>query len=366
MENILDYLFSSAWLLVITFFIVLFIFIIISEIKPFKNKLHNKIFKIISIIIPFLLLFGLYMVPFSYGFSYEISAICLAGDKICLIDRTDRGDEGVDRIVYRLHVLNSKTGKKLSRHMYSGINDINLINSSTVLLFSDSNFILVDIDNNKIIKKITREYIQSRFHELSKGIESTSYEKISNVDPPAYITVTTKTAKTYYYNLLTDKLLENSINVKNKDIGYYINNIDIICKKEDNFENRIVSLENKYGSYNLKHLQFYDTLINKSSEIAKTDFIDPKIIAIIPEKNLFFVVSYETTDDINYILHAVDFNGKEKWIINQSATDLANKTIKDAKLNCVVQFENSLIFNWGGFIVSADVNTGKINWEQRV
>ena len=368
MQNVLDHIFSSSWMLMAIFFVLLIITSIIAYgTNFFKNKILNWLYKSVLVILPFSpIILGMF-IPIKYGFSEQIPIMYITNDKLCLLDKKQAGDEGGNWDEYRLHVLNANTGEQISRKFYKDIYDIGAIHGDTMLLYSYWHFILVDIKTNNEIKTISKEYLQSKFTELSLGIESMNYSKRDfDVYAPLVITITSKTAKTYYYEPFSDKLLSEELTRTPASLTYYLKDKEIYSKDAKNNEERMVSLDYTKGSNKIKHLKFTDEALNNSSEITKLDLLEPQIIALFFEQKTFVVVSYETTDKLNFILHAISLEGKEKWTIKQSELNLTDKYTIDPKLDAAINYSHNLIFSCGGFVVSMDINTGKVNWKKRV
>ncbi len=369
MENLLDHFYSSTWLMMTLFFVMLIITSIIAYgTNFFKKKIYNYIYKGIAIILPFTpLIFGL-LVPVKYGFSYEIPVMCIINDKLCFLDKKEKGDDTSDWEEYRLHLLNASNGEKISRKFYEDISDIGNYKGDTILLNSYWKFILVNIKTNEPIRIINNEYLQKRFEELALGIESMDYTKNRAYDGSQSLTIsiTSKTAKKFYYEPFSDKLLDTSLTEHLPTLNYYFSNNDVYWKTINNKDQKIVSLEYSKGSAKIKYLKFESPAVEKSSMVSKNEYLEPKFLEVFPLQKIFIVVSYETTDKLNFILHAINFDGKELWKIKQSELNLTDRYSEEPKLHTAIRFKDRLIFNSGGFIVSLDASTGNIVWKQRV
>ncbi len=364
----LDHLFSSSWMMMTIFFVVLIISSIIAYgTNFFKNKIFNWIYKAIFIVLPFSpVILGIF-IPINYGFSYEIPVMKIIDDKLCLLDKKEVGDDSGDWEEYRLHILNATTGEKLSRQFYKDIYDIGISHGDTLLLYSFWDFKLVDINSNKLIREINKEYLKNRFSELSLGIENWNYSRNKGeASHELTISITTKTAKTYYYEPFSDKLLTSELRQNLQPLSYGFSNDAVFWRDIKNKQERIVSLEYSKESNKIKHLKFESVAIANYSEISKAEFLEAEILEVFPDQKLFIMVSYETTDKLNFVLDAIGFDGNRKWNIKQSELGLTDKYTKEPQLNTAIQYHENLIFNCGGFIVSLNANSGKINWKQRV
>ncbi|MFN8254555.1 MAG: hypothetical protein U0W24_02625 [Bacteroidales bacterium] len=368
MENLLDHLFSSTWMMVTLFMVALIVTSFIAYgTNFFKNKYLNWLYKGFFIVLPFSpIIIGMF-IPLNYGFSYFISEMKVINNRLCLLDKMEKGDDTSDWEEFRLHILNPETGTQISRKFYNDINKMGPDAGDTLLLYSYYNYILVNLKNNSLIRKIDKEYLQNRFPDLNSGIETMQYtENENNEHQGAGIAIVNKKAREYFYNPFSDKLSTD----ENKSIlpgfNYQVDNNYIYHKGPDGKKELILSIENSKENYKIKRLRFGDPDHKSETGLYKKDFLEGEILQFFPNQRVVVVVSYETTDKLSFILDGISLDGNPLWTIAQEDLKLIDKYHDNPQLNSSTIYGNNLIFNSGGFIVSLQVYTGKINWVQRV
>ncbi len=353
MQVILDFLFSSVWLLLITLFAILIVTTNLAQKKFFKTKFLNLVFSgLMYTLFALSFLFGGFINPvyFGYGYATGFNKI-LANDKyVCFLDsRMAGGGDGDFGIEYhRLHTLNVLTGEKIYKKVLG--KEVEYFEQKGGLLFygGNSNSYLLNIENGETIKHFSKKTLPILYSELQSGIDAFQYDQ-----KDSYIRITAKNGKVYYITpydgKITSQLPAIAVDYKEtydtaQDSAY----ISLVAKKSSD---KIFVLADRNGK-----------VLNDSLE-----FLEGEMFHIFKDLNRFVVLHYTNTDKTTFILTCMSTDLKKVWEIRQTDLDSKHYWFKNqATLDVSIAYLHQLIFNIGGFAFAINGENGKIIWKEHL
>ncbi len=120
---------SSILLMVVIISFLLFFFVIIAFFNPFKNKKLNTIYKVICYTLSIAVI--MFVLSLKSRFADDIQLIKATENNIFVLDYYERGDDYTE-YVYRLYMVDKKSGKKFNRKYLGEYVDIIFISDSFV------------------------------------------------------------------------------------------------------------------------------------------------------------------------------------------------------------------------------------------
>ncbi|MFH1347954.1 MAG: hypothetical protein ABIH22_04615 [Candidatus Margulisiibacteriota bacterium] len=104
----------------------------------------------------------------------------------------------------------------------------------------------------------------------------------------------------------------------------------------------------------------YLTYFEGKTNIAKVNKRPEPTLQVFPKLKKAIILGYETTENKHFILTCINFSGKKQWQIRQEQVGT-----EAFKLQYSAKYKDNLILVIGGYVLSIDVKTGKINWKTR-
>ncbi len=356
MTEVLDYLYSSSVWMTVILCVVMFLCVGLAFANPFKRKNLNYAYKVFLYVFAFCFMMSFQFMY--YGYADEFKSMHIGKKTICLFEVYERGGEGPDETVYRLHVINKNDGVRKDRFYLGWSAKMLGIRNDSICYLEENDLVLFDADNLKEIYTIKIEEWGSFLPELAVGIESIySYNDKRN----AYAELNCKNGKKYWFDPFTKKVLtkepkENGSPVFSKE--------DYELAIDDGHGNKRYILNDAYGADKLKIIvpgeygkKFFKT-------VDSTTYLDPFFLAIDTLKQVFVFGHYTTTDREDFYIEAKDFEFSTKW--KKASAEIASDSYNKPKVN-VWQYVNEILyFNIGGFVIAIEPATGKTIWTSRL
>lgn len=362
MQEILDKLFSSVWLMTIFIMVEMFFFIWLSFKNPFKKQVYNRLYKGLMFVIPCAIM----LLPtfLYYGVADDFKKISLGSNTICLFEQYERGGgESADETVCRLHILNKKTGEKLSRNYIGSSGDIIGQKGDSVCYRYNKTICLKNAYTGETIYEIDIEDWENNFAELSAGVETV--EDNQNYSSPRipYIRLVLKDGNTLWFDPFSKKVLahepKNQVRSMIFSTGY-----DLKLQPKTGYEKSLLSAEYTEGTKR-KKLKIHYTGKQEVDKLTSETFLDPVLLGIDTVQHVFVFAHYTTTQKNDFTVEAKDYSLKNCWKKTKAQLDVDDGYISEWPFSVYVTEPNTLYFNIGGYVISMDSKTGKIHWKTR-
>jgi len=279
---------------------------------------------------------------------------------ICLIELHYQGDgDGGSYEENRLYVLNRETGELILRQNTDYERLISLRNDEAII-FENGEASAYHVITGEVTHHWSETEGFEQYPELKSGIsEISSSDDVLQNSNNGWLLITAKNGIKYCLNLLTNDLLEMDYPPRD------YNKIGFSC---DEYEVKYTdSLTMKRWYYNfidsrgdLSQLKFNDT--NYQEKILDGEYIDPKMLAVFPDLNLFIFKHAETTDKINYFFTAVNFNHELVWQHHQDKFLKEDNHTDEPAHGLAIPYNNDLILTFGGAVVTINPANGDVIW----
>lgn len=355
----LDKIISNTVYATIILMVILFLFVGLSFLNPFKKKTLNYIYRVLMYLIPFCLLMSM---NFTYwGLADEFKSMCVGDNTICFYEEYERGAE-YSETVTRLHILDKRTGERSKRFYTGSYGELVGMHQDTLCFLHEKTLVLMNAANQEEIYRIKEEEWSNISPELAAGINSIGGNRSDHVLLPL-IELDCKNGRRYSFDPFAKKLLpakaadtflpEFSMNSYELCIDYSNTRKDCFLKTAyagSNALQRIVPAEDKSALFK----------VNDASE-----YIYPFLICIDTLKKVFVFGHFTTTDRIDFIIEAKDFNFKTIW--KKSSAQLGAKdSYCTPVVNCWKYKDDILYFNSGGFALALKPVSGEVIWVTRL
>ncbi len=364
MDSILDGLFSSVLFGTIFIMVTMFLFVGLGTMGFngfLKTKTLNTILSVVMFTMAGLVLFffsvfnGQY---FGYGYAFEFDQLMADEKYTCFLDNRpvggSEGDEGIP--YYRLHTLNTSTGKRISRKILG--EQVSLLSQENGILFYSQakNLVFWDIEKGAIKTELNKESLVKQFPEFVSGIDEFNYDSNDNI-----IQISAKNGKKYFMEpysfLLKDKKPESRPKIEK---AYWVENNVLRQNNQNGYS--LLQLEGKEGADKIKRI------VNSKREALnpELEFLEGKLLQVFPDTKQFLILHYTSTDKSEFILSSVSFDLKLLWQIKQGDLITNDYYTVKAEFNVSATAKNDFIFSVGGFVFSINTETGKLNWQNRL
>jgi len=334
-------------------------------VKKFKVKHKFRVYFlswIFPVIIFVMSFFG------NFGLIEKVKIFDIVDSKLAVIDY--KSNESVS---YRLNIINPSDGKRYFRSRIKYQQYIQSV-ENRVIYMDYKNIYIHDIDKNMIIRKVDMNYLKNKFDILKIGINSISLTQDNDFKKTTIpVTIDAKNGKRYYYFPATNYLsLEIGENITHQDL-WYTRGTDLIYYSKNQKRNYFLQLKGEQDSYKVKRLYYGSDIKNnemqfmrnnlKDSFDIKDEFLDGEFIQVYDENNIVIILSYETTDNDNFTLTALDYlDMKIVWRIHQKDLKINEWYGKKYKFDKFIAWNKNIIFNFGPHFYSIDITNGNINW----
>jgi hypothetical protein len=367
MIRLLDALCSSWMIYIPALAVVILLMAWLLMSNFFKTDRSNSVFRTaVMVLVPGCIVLFIYLSGTVYGLGYvnTFSGMLHSPKWICLTSEGTFGMHakgGGRNLANRLYVVDPSDGHRVSRTVLGDFTKLIRLKGDTLFYKSGPNaFVLYDVSKCAIITTLNTETLPQQVRELSSGVESCDYDKEMQV-----IKATAKNGQTYYldpYTLKTQTVapvlpvvqkLHFDRDRIQLDSAHYLN------LKSKNDDEKLFQLVDKSGK----------------TVYGDTTWLYAEFLAHTANPNQFLILSYETTDKTNFIITGFSGDYKLLWKIKQSdlgASDFFTRKNETGLHGYASSIDfprtegNSLLFTIAGFVFSADMTTGKINWKTRL
>lgn len=358
---ILDHLYSNTLLMTIVSIVVLFLCVGFAFLSPFKNKFFNWTYKV------FLYLFAFsFMMAFNFfyfGFARDFEKIYIGGNSICLLEHYEIGGEGPDETVYRLHIIDKKTGAKKDRYYLGHKSELLGMQGDSICYLSNDDLVMFDTKEMKEVYKIKTNEWGTVLDELSVGLNSISGNQNQDGIIKPLVELSCKNAKNYWFDPFNKTILtKEPENIYISD--FFAKPYEIIIKKSNTKFDYFLKTE-AVNSSNLKKIVPADDKLNLFHPSEDVLFIEPFLIGIDTVRKNFMFGHYATTDQVDFFIECRDYNYKTIWKKTNKDLNASDSYNKD-KVTVWALKNNTLYVNNGGFMLAIDPATGENIWTSRL
>jgi hypothetical protein len=358
MGDILDYIVSETWLMTTVFIVVCFIPTIAIIYRPFKNLILARITQITVAGGAFAFLMYLVMGPDGYALQY-IGGLT-NGKEICLIEMHFQGDGDAGNYeVYRLYVLDLKTGERISRTSVES-QELLCVTDNTAIFFERTGAVAYDLKSGEKVKEWSKEKGFENFPELHSGISELNRQSASyQFKNEAWLTITAKNGHQYCYNLLTDELLEIQYPPNNSESPIVFDEYEVSLQSIHQSKEWYFDFKEKTGE--IKQLVYHTK--NNTEKILEGEYLNPKMVAVYPDQKLFIIQHFTTVENTSAIFTAITFDQKTKWRVAQNELGTADKFSAQPLPGISFPINDQLIATFGGLVVLLNAADGSVVWK---
>jgi hypothetical protein len=340
MEALIDNIVSNTWLfmfvLIITMGLAGFFFFA----QPASRKWINAAWgTLLSIIFLFMLIGA---TRGSFGYAVGFYGMHTNGEQLSLIEQHEVGDgDGGSSTVYRLYVLDLKTGKRMLR-MLLDYPEIITMTKDGIVVFEQSRTVKLNIITGDEMKTWSQEKGLEKFPELKTGISNIGREtKIIDGKRKGYLTITALDGHEYYFDLQDETLHTGRVPHESSD-----NNITFRFNTVAGRIERLVSTSRE--PY-------------QESEY-ESDLLEPEIIANDPTRKIVIVKHFTTLEKNNAIITCLSYDLKPLWLIDQSTLKIEHYYPENSKAGAALYDAQNIVMTFGGTAICFDVTNGEERW----
>lgn len=361
--EMIDKIFSGSWQLTLIIIVVLFLFVGLAFLNPFKNKTINFFYKGLMYAIPVVGLTSLHFTHF--GFATGFDKILFGKNVICLYETYERGNgEGPDESVCRIHIIDKNTGVKKDRIYTGAWGNLTGMRNDTICYLNENDLYVIDGNTSREIYHIKMEEWGAISPELNAGLVRISDNQNSDRTIIPYIVLDCKNGKTYYFDPFSKNLLSEE--PKKTTIRDFVKKDYELCIEPDESYNAcFLKTQSSKNAHQRECIVPYRENSKMFHVTDSSDFIDPFLMCIDTVKKVFVFGHYTTTDRKDFLIQAKNFEFKTLW--KKTTSELgAVDSYGSPSCKTWKYFNNILYFNCGGFILAINPLTSKITWKTRL
>jgi len=292
-----------------------------------------------------------------FGYAGGFKKILISKNIASLLEYYERGEDMES--AYRLHVIDLDKGKKIDRKYIGNSSDIISFRNRLLLYKKNDNYIIRNVLTQNDSIKYNKESFERNFNLFSSGISNISYTiKQINKSNQDVLLINVKNGMIYYFEPFSGKLLENlenEIKLPEELKQYNFSSTEVYPAKDQS--KSIISLQVKEGTQNISRIQ-------NSAKKANGEFLflNGSFKEVSGYIKLVFILSYETTDESDFIITCVNFDGQVQW--QQHSKNLANEKYIRNETECDIIFlyRDKLIFNIYGVLCCLNQLNGNLVW----
>jgi len=362
MQNIIDAIVSSTIIWFIIPFgiaIVVLVAMIWSDMSPIVNKI---IYVICFILMMFPFVVGMWLKGiYGWGYAYNITELRTDDSHVYAVDSSISGGGriGGSSTNIRMRALNKKTGEPLYRQVIGRLLAYQMpyaVYERPMAVDEHRSIGVIDLRSGEI-RKYDKESLTKSVPELSSGVSKWEYD-----DNEHWIKIVTKKGEIYYMDPFKNEFFAQPPQLRIDASPMIYKEIRVsdvqswILKGE---QVKQIYTDDKQVLRNKKE-------IHKLSDMPLTD--QKFLLGAFAYKDAQRVVirHYETTDKANFTLTCLDLTGKTLWTLEQKDVGASDFFSHDPEFGQSTAADGNLIFSCGGFIISVNAETGKINWKSRI
>ncbi|MDX2304208.1 MAG: hypothetical protein NW226_15495 [Microscillaceae bacterium] len=360
MVQILDALLSSILLLTIAILLLSFAGILLAVARPFRSEIANGILSVISIGFVFGIIFWMLNARYYHalGKASEFTDLKVNQKYIFLVDKQFQGDsDGMGDNFFRLFTLDRLSGELIGRSFageYGEEGTIVMLHEDTAWVKTGKGLLGIKGTSNQVVFSDQKKALTLHFEEFKIGID-----KINYLPGDSLLSITAKDGRTHLLSPRTQKL--------GPPKDYESNPVATAFFAKEFIE---LSKNQKVYLSSSSRKQFLSSLYTAEAKVlSPLEFLEGYFVAFSPEKQIFLILHYETTDKIDFILSAFSSQNLQKplWDIYRKDLQIGDFFSKsESTLTCVQVYENEVYFTIDGFLCKADLQKGTIIWKKRL
>ncbi|HEY3406176.1 MAG TPA: hypothetical protein VGK59_22470 [Ohtaekwangia sp.] len=341
MENLIDHVVSETWLFMTVVIGALLLAGFFFMYKPFRNNLIDRAIGTVFVLISIYVM--IYLTRSEYGYAAEFIEMRSNGNEVCLMERHETGDgDGGTYTMYRIYVLDLKTGKRLLR-MTCDYSEILTMTDNGVFIFEPDRVVRYDLFTGKETGEWSAENGFKKFPELKSGINSLGRNsRIIQGRKKGYLSITAMDGHQFYFDPEDEKLYPGTLPNEPYDPRTYMFNFSV-----NTGEIKTLMLSNTDRAYD-------------------GEFLSPEIMLRDDSAEFIIVEHYAALDKRDAILTAISFDLKKIWEVKQSSLGITDKYNENPELGSWLYEGNNLLLSFGGAVLCLDAKTGKEIWRNRL
>ena len=360
---VLDWIFSSWSIgLGILFLYVLIVYLVRRFFFPNIGNLWSS--AILYFLIPFLWIMALgEVIPraLGYGRPAAITRLVILDNKLFVTDyiRTSGSKATFGDYIYRMHVIDPKTGNKKVRFLLGGTGHIVGVKGDSLVLSYNNAVVFFSATTGKEQLEWTKETLPKIFQQLSSGINEMAVDRDRKE-----IKITSQDGNKWRLSIVDNSLIPDVRN--SEDVYHPTNNIKLdkygIFLDNKKYGLKLVGLCEKPDNEHQKYLCGHKDVTLNSQEI----FLDGKIIAVSPKDSCFLVMHYETIAHLKFIFTCMSLDGRKKlWETRQSTLLPSVNNDEPLEVNsCVDHDDGILLISIKREIIALQLKDGAIIWRE--
>ena len=357
MTEFLDDLYSSFIAMLVIAFFLLFLFVFLATLKPFKNNGLNKVYKMLMYLCSVTFFFTIPL--FNYGHAKRFERIAFGKTTICLFEQAIRAVGKSAGKPARIHILDIETGVRKERFAAGKPGEMLGMRNDTLCYLDEKDVVLYDADNLKEIYRIKEEEWGTILPELAVGVENIDItDQTVNHIVSHFIKLDCLNGKKYWFEPFSKKIYTK------QPVTEYITDFDnkkskLTVKISDNQELKYLQTSSS-GQGRLEYIVPGYNGTKYFSRIDSTGYINPFLLCIDTVKKIFVFGYYTTTKKEDYFIEAKDFDYNTKW--KKANNELVDETKNPGVAVCKYR-NNIMYFTIGSYFFAADPVTFKLYWK---
>jgi hypothetical protein len=358
-RELIDTLYSSSWLMTALWIIILFVFVGLALLSPFKNKTLNYFYKGSM----YLVAFAALLLPhfFYYGFASSFDKQVVSSSTIILTESYEQGGDGPSENVVRLFVVDKNTGELKHRSYIGAYGKLIAVRNDTVCYLDDKDLHVMNAVTLEELYNIGEKDWGQLKPEFNAGFERIDADnRLDEVLTP-HLELACKNGKTYYFDPFSKTVSEKEMEPVYLP-GFKNDKDELILRKSDGKEKEYLHTQNNYENK-------LERIVPDESSAAlfhvndSTGYIEPFLVCIDTIRKAFVFGHYTTTDRKDFILEGKDFNYKALWTKTTKDLGAEGETFSADVWKFV---DGTLYINCSGWLIAMDPVSGQIDWRSRL
>jgi hypothetical protein len=336
MEDLIDTVVSSTWLFIVLVFAAMMLSGYFFFLQPLSKRWLNITLGIIFAgVFIYIMIFA---TRGAYGHAVEFTDIQSNGQQLCLEERHEVGDgDGGTSTVYRIYIIDLKTGKRLLREVLPYANILGLT-ADSYITYENDEVVKYGLFDGKQIKSWTKETGFEKYDELAPGINAFGrYQQHVNGQTKAYVKITTLNGREYFFDPSNETLYAER-------------------PPDQMIDQYTFSFATVTG--HIMHLVRY----RPSEKLYDKTLLEPELIFFDEKKNLVVIKHYTTLEKSNAVLTGLTYDLEARWQVEQTNLHLGDKYTENPLYGTSTIIDDNLIVTFGGTVLCLDPTTGTERW----
>jgi hypothetical protein len=267
--------------------------------------------------------------------------------------------------VYRLQAINLHTGKRVFKKLVK--KELTLLDHNKrtvwVMMEKDGNITGLDLLTGNVEQVLNAENLPQQFPSLGSPVKSYEFDAEAK-----RLEVITQKGASLFLDLSTGK---SSSEKKNGTEGtlYEFDEHYGISEREDSLSQNFHTIFSFDQNEGVQHLQNGSKqVLNADLRFFKGSFLcfDTSTSSAAEPGDQVFLWSYSSLKETACIIRCVSFSGKLIWEVKQEQLQAEDFFNPVPDLRSAFVYQNALIVQLEGFLISLDRVSGKLNWSTRL